>query len=112
MQPKRTRIQAITKLNSGKVDIVNKGLSWSFKLKLKSHFKESDNEIINTVLQRGSEVWLWLNDNTEDSMVMIQEPWRFGDLYKVTFQKEDSPRFTKNMHFSGINVDFNLIEVA
>jgi hypothetical protein len=112
IQPKRSRIQAITKLNSGKVDIVNKGLTWEFKLKLKSHYKSEDNSILNTVLQRSSEMWLWLNDDTEDSMVMIQEPWNFGDLYKVTFQKADSPRFDKNMYFSGVNIDINLIEVA
>lgn len=112
IQPKRTRIQAITKLNSGKVDIVNKGLTWEFKLKLKSHYKAEDNAIINAILQRSAEIWVWLNDNNEDSMVMLQEPWRFGDLYKLTFQKGDAPRFDKNMFFSGINVDFNLIEVA
>lgn len=112
IQPKRVRLQAITKLNSGKVDIVNKGISWSFKLKLRAHYKQSDNEIINTVLQRGSEVWLWINNNQEDSIVMLQEPYRFSDLYKVTFQKADSVRFNSNMFFSGIDVTFNLVEVA
>lgn len=112
IQPKRERIQVRSKLNSGKNDIINKGITWSFKLKLKSHFKESDNQIINDILQRGDELWIWLNDNQEDSMVMIQEPWRFSDLYKVTFSKADSPRFNKNMLFSGLNISFNLIEVA
>lgn len=112
IQPKRNRIQVITELNSGKVDLLNKGITWSFKFKLKNHYSSTDNVVIDTILQNSSEMWIWLNDNTEDSMVMIQEPWRFGDLVKVTIQKADSPRFPKNMQFSGINVDINLIEVA
>jgi hypothetical protein len=112
IKPKRDRVQVITKLNSGKVDVVTKGRTWSFKLKLKSHYNESDNDIIDTVLQRDSEMWLWINDDQEDSMKMVQEPFRFQDLYKVEFQKGDSMRFNKNMFFSGVNVDFNLIEVA
>lgn len=112
IQPKRERIQAITKLNTGKYDIINKGQQWSFKIKLKAHYKASDNTIINAVLQRKSEMWLWLNDDEEGIMVMPQEPYRFKDLYKVAFQKSDSPKFQDNMYYSGINVDFDLVEVA
>lgn len=110
--PKRVRKQALTELNSGKVDIVNKGETWEFMLSLKSHYNSDDNTIIDTILQRDSEMWLWLNDDNEDTIVMSQEPWRFQDIYKVAFQKNDSVKFTKNMYFSGIDVDINLIEVA
>lgn len=112
IQPKRERIQAIAKLNVGKVDIINKGVQWSFKIKLKSHYKSGDNAIIDSVIQRQQEMWLWLNDDEEDSMVMTQEPYRFKDLYKLAFQKSDSMRFSKNMFYSGIDVDFDLVEVA
>ena len=112
IQPKRTRIQAVARLNSGKYDIINKGREFSFKLKFKAHYNAIDNAIIDTVLQREQEMWLWINDDQEDSIVMMQEPYRFGDLYKVAFQKSDSVQFSKNAFFSGIDVDFNLVEVA
>lgn len=112
IQPKKELIQAISKLNSGRFDVINKGSQWSFKIKLKSHYKAIDNSVIDAVLQRTQEMWLWLNDDEEDVMIMQQEPFRFQDIYKVAFQKAYSPRFTKNMFFSGLDVDFDLVEVA
>ena len=112
IQPKRERIQVVSKLNSGKCDIINKGRFFSFKLKLKSHYKLADNPLIETILQRDAEMWLWINDNQETSITMIQEPYRFKDIYKVAFQKSDSVQFAKNVFFSGIDVDFDLVEVA
>lgn len=112
IQPKRTRSQVISKLNTGKVDVINKGRSFGFKIKLKSHYNSSDNTIINTLLQREREVWVWINDNNESIMKMIQEPFRFGDVYKMSFQKNDTMRYTNNAFFSGVDVTFDFIEVS
>lgn len=112
IRPTRERIQVVSKLNSGKFDVVNKGRQWMFKLKLKTHYVEADNDIINTLLQREAETWIWINDNNEDSMKMIQEPYRFGDIYKTAIQKKDSPSFTGNMFFSGIDDTITFVEVA
>ena len=51
VQPKRERIQAIAKLNNGRMDIINKGRTTSFKVKLKSLYNSADNEIIDLILQ-------------------------------------------------------------
>lgn len=112
IQPKRERQQVISKLNSGKADIINKGKQTSFKVKLKSHFNSDDNEIIDLILQRSKEFWIWINDKEQTSMIMIQEPYRFEDIYKVAFQKADSIHFTKNIWYSGVDVEFDLLEVA
>jgi len=112
IQPKRNRIQSITKLNSGKVDVINKGRDFAFKVKLKAHYNTADNALINTLLQREGEVWIWLNNNLENIIVMPQEPYRFQDIYKVAFQKSDSVQFSNNAFFSGIDVTFNFVEVA
>ena len=112
IQPKRDRIQSISKLNVGKSDIINKGRQWSFKIKFKTHYNSSDNAVLNAILQSNNEFWVWINDNQESIMVMMQEPYRFQDIFKVAFQKSDSIRFSKNMMFSGIDVDFDLVEVA
>lgn len=112
IKPTRKRIQSVNSLNVGKWDIINRGISWSFKIKLKSHYKESENDIINTLLQRNSEVWIWLNDEQEDSIKMLQEPFRFDDIYKVGLQKSDKMKFSDNMWFSGIDVEFDFVELA
>ena len=51
IQPKRDRLQAIAKLNSGRFDIINKGRQMSFKLKFKAHYKSEDNAIIKTSIK-------------------------------------------------------------
>ena len=112
IQPKRTRSQVISKLNTGKVDVINKGRSFGFKIKLKSHYNSTENNIINTLLQREREVWVWINDNNESIMTMKQEPFRFGDVYKMSFQKNDTVKYTNNAFFSGIDVTFDFIEVS
>ncbi len=112
INPKRVRVQKISKLNSGKVDIINKGQYFTFQLKLKSHFKASDNAIITTIINRQDSMFLWINDDLEDVMTMLQEPFRFSDIYKVGVQSDDTLAFTKNLFFSGIDDTINLVEVA
>lgn len=112
LQPKRERIQKVSKLNAGKFDIINKGRQWAFKIKLKSHYNSSDNTLIDNILQNSNEFWVWPNNKNENIIVMTQEPYRFQDIYKVAFQKSDSVQFMKNCYFSGIDVTFDLVEVA
>jgi hypothetical protein len=112
IQPSKDRIQAINKLANGKVDIINKGYTWSFKIKFKAHYSAADNIYISEILNRDSEMWIWINDDLEDVIFMKQEPYRFQDFYKVAFQKKHSPQFNKNAFYSGLDVDFDLIEVA
>ena len=112
INPKRIRVQKISKLNAGKVDIINKGYYYSFQLKLAAHYNAADNAIIEILLNRDEAFWYWINNDQEDSMVMAQEPYRFQDLYKVGVQGDDNLSFTKNAFFSGIDETINLTEVS
>ncbi len=109
--PRRERLQKISKLQAGKVDVIEFGRHFSFKLGLKAHYNEDDNDVINMLAQRDNPFFIWINDNTESIMKMYQEPFRFKDLYKVSIIKPDSLRFTKNLYFSGIDDSINMIEV-
>lgn len=109
--PRRERLQKISKLQAGKVDVIDFGRHFSFKLGLKAHYVEDDNDVINMLAQRDNPFFIWINDNTESIMKMYQEPFKFKDLYKVSVQKPDSMRFTKNLYFSGIDDSINMIEV-
>ncbi len=110
--PKRTRVQVVNKLITGKTDIINMGISWDFNVKLKSHYVESDGQIINDILERDKEVWIWFNDNLELIQEMSTEPFRFNDIYKVVFEKSDSTKYHDNMWFSGLDSTFKFKEVA
>lgn len=112
IKPKRTRVQVVNKLITGKTDIINMGISWDFKVKLKSHYKEEDQKIITDILERDKETWIWFNNNLENIQVMTAEPFRFNDIYKVVFEKSDSTKYNDNMWFSGLDTTFNFKEVA
>lgn len=109
--PTRVRTQIINKLQAGKVHVINQGRHFQFQLGLKTHYNANDNTIINSILQRDMPMFLWLNNNNEDVMVMNQEPFRFQDIYKVAVIKNDSLKFTKNLFFSGIDNQINFEEV-
>lgn len=112
VKPVIERVQVVSKLNSGKSDIINKGRQLSFKLSFKAHYSEMDNEVIEDILNKDSEFWLWLNDNQENVIFMPQEPFRFKDIYKVAFKGNHGMSFKDNAWFSGIDTEFNLIQVA
>lgn len=112
IKPKIERVQVINKLNSGKNDVINKGRQLSFKVGFRTHYSQADNAIIQTILNKDSEFWIWLNDDKEDEIFMPQEPFRFKDVYKVAFKGNHSMTFKDNMWFSGIDTDFSLIQVA
>lgn len=109
--PSRERVQITNKLQAGKVDIIDFGRYFTFKLKLKAHYVVGDNTAINVLLQRDVPMFIWLNDNTESIMKMYQEPYRFQDIFKVSIQKKDSPKFAKNLFFSGLDESIDMIEV-
>ena len=111
ISPTRERVQKITKLQAGKVDVIEFGRHFSFKIDLKAHYKEIDNEIIDTLARRDVPMFVWINDNTESIMKMYQEPFRFQDLYKVSIEKKDKIKFTNNLYFSGLDNNINMIEV-
>jgi len=112
VKPQIERIQVVNKLNSGKNDIINKGRQISFKISFKTHYSQADNSVIQTILSKDSEFWIWLNDDQEDIIFMPQEPFRFEDVYKVAFKGNHSMAFKDNAWFSGIDTDFSLIQVA
>lgn len=110
--PTRNRIQVISKLNSGKSDIINKGSFFEFKVKFKAHYKVEDNSLLELLSKRDQEVWLWINDNQEAIFAMPQEPYKFGNIYKVAQKGNNSTQYAKNKFYSGIDLDLTYTEVA
>ncbi len=107
----KIKLQTISKLRFGKVDIITHGQYYTFKLKLKNHYVSNDNAIIELLMNRDYEFFIWINDNDEDNIVMYQEPYRFEDVYKVVIQKKVKADYKDNYTAGGINLDLDLIEV-
>ena len=106
------RVQKVSKLNSGKKDIINKGRYFEFTLGFKTHYRSADNAIIETLLDRDEAMWLWINDDSEEVQLMSQQPFRFQDIYKVSIEKDNGVKYTKNLFFSGMDIKLKLTEVA
>jgi hypothetical protein len=112
IKPKIKRVQKVSKLNSGKKDVIDKGRYFEFGLGFKTHYRSDDNAIIETLLEREEAMWLWINDNSENVQVMSQQPYRFGDIYKIGIEKDNNVEYDQNLFFSGMNIKFKLTEVA
>jgi len=112
IDPKIKRVQKVSKLNSGKKDIINKGRYFEFVLGFKTHFRSRDNAIIELLLDRDDAMWLWINDDMENIQVMNQQPFRFQDIFKVSIEKDNGVKYTNNLFFSGMDVKLKLTEVA
>lgn len=112
IKPKVIRVQKVSKLNSGKKDIINKGRYFEFQLGFKTHYRSDDNAIIETLLEREDSMWLWINDDSENVQLMSQQPFRFEDIYKVSIEKDNNIAYTNNLFFSGMDLKLKLSEVA
>ncbi len=113
IEPSLKRIQKVSQLLAGKKDIINKGRQFDgISLGFKTHFKSADNAMIAILLSRDEGLWLWINDNNEEVQIMKQEPFRFGDIYKVAIEKNHKLKYTGNLFFSGIDLKLKLVEVA
>lgn len=106
------RVQKVSRLNSGKKDIINKGRYFEFVLGFKTHFRSADNAIIATLLDRDDAMWIWINDGAENVQVMSQQPFRFEDIFKVSIEKDNGVKYTNNLFFSGMDIKLKLTEVA
>lgn len=111
--PNLKRIQKVSQLLSGKKDIINKGRQFDgITLGFRTHYKETDNGIISILISRDDNFWIWLNDSNEISQKMIQNPFRFRDVYKVAVEGSHRLNYTDNMFFSGIDLRLKLSQVA
>lgn len=113
VSPTKIRNQVINKLLSGKTDVINKGSYYQFKLKFKNHATTAtENALLQTLRDTDDAIWLWLNDNEEARQLFVQEPFQFGDIYKVSRQGNDSASYANNFWGGGFDVDLNYTEVA
>ena len=113
VQPTKIKNQVINKLLSGKVDIINKGNYYSFKLKFKNHATTAtENTLLQTLRDTDDAIWLWINDNEEARQLFIQEPFQFKDIYKVALQGNDDAAYADNYWGGGFDVNLNYVEVA
>jgi hypothetical protein len=108
---KRIKEQDIYKLINGKKITFNKGGRWEIDLIFQAHIGQSDIDILNSLVIRDCNFFIWINDNTEAAMRQIVEPYAFKNLLKVSVMNGDSPNYYKNIWVSGMSNKISMAEV-
>ncbi len=100
------------KKEDSKATLINKGISWDFTLRFRSHINQNDIDLYNTLKSRETEFYIWVNAGLESQFKYKFEPYRFQDIYKVGRDRGGSPALTDNLYWTGLNDILRLIEVS
>lgn len=111
IQTKRGKDQDNHKLVSGKSFIFNRGRHWEIELSTQAHIGQEDIDLLQNIVKRDNDFYIWLNDNTEASMNQIVEPYAFKNILKVSVFGGENPTYYKNIWISGMTNKITLIEV-
>lgn len=112
IKTKRIKEQDKHKLDNAKYYIFTRGTRWEIDLQFKAHVGQADIDLINSIIERDLEFYVWINDNEEQYMNQVQKPFDFGSTLKMSIVKGDQPTYYKNLFFSGVNNKFKMVEVA
>ena len=104
--------ETIFKKEDSKNIVITKGNSFDFSLAIKSHINQNDIDLLETLKDRATEFYIWINAGVEGQFDYSFEPYRFRDIYKVARVRGGSPSLTKNLYWTGLNDALRLIEVS
>lgn len=104
--------QTIFEKEDSKNSIITKGESWDFSLSVKSHINQNDIDLLETLKNRDTEFYIWINAGVEGQFDYVFEPYRFRDIYKVARVRGGNPSLTKNLYWTGLNDSIRLVEVS
>lgn len=99
------------KLDDGKKFIINKGNSFEGTLDFKNHISTNDVSIYNTLVNRDSEFYIWINGGNEDQFKYKFYPYQFQDIFKVSIVKTSATSFKDNYYKSGLTGSVDISEV-
>lgn len=97
---------------NGKKRVVYGGKSTDFRMKFQSHVGENDRDLFRVLYNHPEPFLMWPNAGSSDQFAHLDEGYRRGDVYLVTPNGEYTHGFEKNLFFSGMNAELNLVEVA
>ena len=112
IQPYRVKEQSKHVLDNAKKMYINRGKAWEITLTFKAHVGQADVTLIETMVTRDMEFYIWINDNGNSYMNQKFAPYRFTDVIKVSVDKGDNPEYYNNLFFSGMNDKIKLVEVV
>jgi len=108
--PSRRPNQIIQQREDSKNQVISKGFDWRFNLRFRSHTQQNDIDLYNTLANREKEFYIWINGGSEAQFTYKFEPYRFGDIYKVSNVDAINPSLTNNLYWTGLNDNLRLIE--
>jgi len=112
IDPKYNKEQIKHKMDNGKFFIINTGSSWEIKLDFKAFPDQADISLIETLAQRQTEFFIWLNNGNETDFTYKFSPFKFSDLIKVSVDGDFDPKYHGNFFFSGVDFSLKMIEVV
>lgn len=112
VQVKRIKVRSKHELDDARYMAFNRGTRFEFTLSLKAHVGQADIDLMETLIDRDMEFYIWINDNQETIFNQKMSPFKFKDVIKVMVDKGDNPEYYKNIFYSGVDNKIPLIEVA
>lgn len=104
--------QKVSNMLFGGKDIINIGMDYEFTISLKANNLPDDVATFETIRYLGREMYLWINDNSENVFKVFQRPYRFQDIYRVSREGKIAPRYEKDFVGSGITDSIKLVEMS
>lgn len=112
LKPKYTPKQNVFDTTDGRGFVIERGESFSAKLTFKSHVNQNDITLIESLIARKQEFFMWPNGGDESIFTYEFRPYRFQDIFKVAIVGDTSPKLTKNYYRAGYNNEIDLKEVV
>lgn len=110
--PKLTHNMRVTKMLSGKSNIVESVGAFSTKLTVNVLNNESDINLAETLFNYRKGYLISMSGGDEDQFNTAIEPFRKQDIYLVRMRKEFTPAPPKGLYDLGIKLNIELIEVV
>ena len=105
--------QNVFQIDDGRGFVIERGETFNAKIDLKSHVKQTDIDLAETLLSRKEPFFIWPNGGDDTGIFRFSfRPFRFQDIFKVTVVGSNNPTYTKNYYKAGYNNNINLIEVV
>jgi len=111
LTPTFTSKDNIQELDNGKSFVYKQGGSFRFNLSLVHHFNQNDLDLLQTMLDKNSPMFIWKSGGDVNQFKYTEEGHRFEDIFKISVIGNRTRILKDNRYNLSGNVTISLIEV-
>jgi len=100
----------VTKMLSGKINMVESFEAFSFNLSLPVYSNDNDLDIFQSVYERRSGILVWLCGGAESQFKTVRKGYRLEDIFLVRPTNDYNSDLYKGMYKSGVKVNLQFKE--